>query len=353
MDDGGTATRRTEERRDTCSTKEARSGHRLHRRNTAGVKNKPLHDAVGQDSHRVRKTCCLGEKNEKKKRIKKKIQKKKKKKRKRDEKSEKSKCEEAKSQQARPSQFPPSFLGERSQTDGKLPSFYMSDSQAGGASSTGHVRGAKKKKKKRGIFLATRRSTRRHFPSLFLGWLAGWLAGTASPLSGTKAGRASSAQRLVKIATGRDRGRRGPVTHGHRLEGGRPSCRGTAHKSRAGQSTRQVWRTGQTGRTDRRRCCSPTQRAPDQTAAAREISTFLHRSTRHRRKHGPPSVSAQASGVLDTSQRQHSTVQHSTRSVRLPASETEKEQERKKAREESKRKHTQSGVHPVHTSSHG
>lgn len=66
MDDGGTATRRTEERRDTCSTKEARSGHRLHRRNTAGVKNKPLHDAVGQDSHRVRKTCCLGEKNEKK-----------------------------------------------------------------------------------------------------------------------------------------------------------------------------------------------------------------------------------------------------------------------------------------------
>lgn len=75
MDDGGTATRRTEERRDTCSTKEARSGHRLHRRNTAGVKNKPLHDAVGQDSHRVRKTCCLGEKNEKKKRIKKKIKK--------------------------------------------------------------------------------------------------------------------------------------------------------------------------------------------------------------------------------------------------------------------------------------
>lgn len=226
----------------------------------------------------------------------------------------------------------------------------MSDTQAGGASSTGHVRGAKKKKE--GNISGDAPIDASPLSFLFP-WLAGWLAGTASPLSGTKAGRASSAQRLVKIATGRDRGRRGPVTHGHRLEGGRPSCRGTAHKSRAGQSTRQVWRTGQTGRTYRRRCCSPTQRAPDQTAAAREISTFLHRSTRHRQKHGPPSVSAQASGVLDTSQRQHSTAQHSTRSVRLPASETEKEQEWKKAREESKRKHTQSGVHPVHTSSHG
>lgn len=227
----------------------------------------------------------------------------------------------------------------------------MSDSQAGERRRRGTCAGQKKKKKEGNI---SGDAPIDASPLSFLfPWLAGWLAGTASPLSGTKAGRASSAQRLVKIATGRDRGRRGPVTHGHRLEGGRPSCRGTAHKSRAGQSTRQVWRTGQTGRTDRRRCCSPTQRAPDQTAAAREISTFLHRSTRHRQKHGPPSVSAQASGVLDTSQRQHSTAQHSTRSVRLPASETEKEQERKKAREESKRKHTQSGVHPVHTSSHG
>lgn len=352
MDDGGTATRRTEERRDTCSTKEARSGHRLHRRNTAGVKNKPLHDAVGQDSHRVRKTCCLGEKNEKKKRIKKKIQKKKKKREKETKKAKKANVRRPNRNKPDPVNFPPPFSGREVRQTGNCLPFICPTARRGGVVDGARARG-KKKKKKRGIFLATRRSTRRHFPSLFLGWLAGWLAGTASPLSGPKAGRASSAQRLVKIATGRDRGRRGPVTHGHRLEGGRPSCRGTAHKSRAGQSTRQVWRTGQTGRTDRRRCCSPTQRAPDQTAAAREISTFLHRSTRHRQKHGPPSVSAQESGVLDTSQRQHSTVQHSTRSVRLPASETEKEQERKKAREESKRKHTQSGVHPVHTSSHG
>lgn len=351
MDDGGTATRRTEERRDTCSTKEARSGHRLHRRNTAGVKNKPLHDAVGQDSHRVRKTCCLGEKNEKKKRIKKKIQKKKKKREKETKKAKKANVRRPNRNKPDPVNFPPPFSGREVRQTGNCLPFICPTARRGGRRRRGTCAGQKKKKKEGNISGdAPIDASPLSFP---FPWLAGWLAGTASPLSGPKAGRASSAQRLVKIATGRDRGRRGPVTHGHRLEGGRPSCRGTAHKSRAGQSTRQVWRTGQTGRTDRRRCCSPTQRAPDQTAAAREISTFLHRSTRHRQKHGPPSVSAQESGVLDTSQRQHSTVQHSTRSVRLPASETEKEQERKKAREESKRKHTQSGVHPVHTSSHG
>lgn len=175
MDDGGTATRRTEERRDTCSTKEARSGHRLHRRNTAGVKNKPLHDAVGQDSHRVRKTCCLGEKNEKKKRIKKKIQKKKKKREKETKKAKKANVRRPNRNKPDPVNFPPPFSGREVRQTGNCLPFICPTARRGGVVDGARARG-KKKKKKRGIFLATRRSTRRHFPSLFLGWLAGWPA---------------------------------------------------------------------------------------------------------------------------------------------------------------------------------
>lgn len=345
MDDGGTATRRTEERRDTCSTKEARSGHRLHRRNTAGVKNKPLHDAVGQDSHRVRKTCCLGEKNEKKKRIKKKIQKKKKKKRKRDEKSEKSKCEEAKSQQARPSQFPPSFLGERSQTDGKLPSFYMSDSQAGGASSTGHVRGAKKKKKEGNISGdAPIDASPLSFP---FPWLAGWLAGR----HGVSPFRPKGRPCKLSAAAGEDSDRPGQREEGPsdaRTQAGGRAAVVQGHSAQ--EQSRAEHKTGLADRTDRQdrpttlllphpACTRPDRRRSgdiDFSTSFNQTQTearspFCIRTRVRRPRYQPASA-------------QHSTAQHTLRP-------TASQRDRERAGEEESKRRKQEKTHTVRRTS--
>lgn len=284
-----------------------------------------------------------GKKREKKKN-KEKNTKKEKKKRKRDEKSEKSKCEEAKSQQARPSQFPPSFLGERSQTDGKLPSFYMSDSQAGGRRRRGTCAGQKKKKKRGEYFW--RRADRR--VATFLPFsLAGWLAGR----HGVSPFRPKGRPCKLSAAAGEDSDRPGLREEGPsdaRTQAGGRAAVVQGHSAQ--EQSRAEHKTGLADRTDRQdrpttlllphpACTRPDRRRSgdiDFSTSFNQTQTearspFCIRTRVRRPRYQPASA-------------QHSTAQHTLRP-------TASQRDRERAGEEESKRRKQEKTHTVRRTS--
>lgn len=301
-----------------------------------------------------------GKKREKKKnkeKNKKKYNKRKKKEKKREKETKKAKKANVRRPNRNkpdPVNFPPPFSGREVRQTGNCLPFICPTARRGGRRRRGTCAGQKKKKKEGNISGdAPIDASPLSFP---FPWLAGWLAGR----HGVSPFRPKGRPCKLSAAAGEDSDRPGQREEGPsdaRTQAGGRAAVVQGHSAQ--EQSRAEHKTGLADRTDRQdrpttlllphpACTRPDRRRSgdiDFSTSFNQTQTearspFCIRTSVRRPRYQPASA-------------QHSTAQHKSRSVRLPASETEKEQERKKAREESKRKHTQSGVHPVHTSSHG